>query len=164
MQNTVNGSAIGNIPSNTQNVTRNNLNVQSVNTSNKNTNNMVNQNIQNNNIQGNARQNMNQNTMNNNYNNGNIDYTKMPVVDAVNSVILSAVQKGASDIHLDPTDDGISVRFRVDGILSNFAFLPREIKQNVTTRIKIMAGMNITIIIITISIPHFNRNIIITTQ
>lgn len=68
----------------------------------------------------------------------------MPVVDAVNNIILTAVQLGASDIHFDPTDDGIKVRFRVDGILNNFAFLPIEIKQNITTRIKIMAGMNIT--------------------
>lgn len=76
--------------------------------------------------------------------NPNIDFTKMPVVNIVNSVIITAVNAGASDIHLDPTDNGISVRIRIDGLLRDYFFLPLEIKQNVTTRIKIMAGMNIT--------------------
>lgn len=74
----------------------------------------------------------------------NIDFTKIPVVEAVNKIILTAVNIGASDIHFDPTDNGINVRLRTDGILSNYFFLPLEIKQNITTRIKIMAGMNIT--------------------
>ena len=76
--------------------------------------------------------------------NKNIDFTKIPVVDAVNMIIITAVDLGASDIHFDPTDDGINVRIRVDGILRDKFFLPKEIKQNITTRIKIMAGMNIT--------------------
>ena len=92
----------------------------------------VNVNIQNTNIpQGNNMQN-------------NIDYTKVPVVTAVNSLIVSAVSLGASDMHFDPTEDGIVVRFRIDGLLRNYVSLPQEIKQNVITRIKIMAGMNIT--------------------
>lgn len=74
----------------------------------------------------------------------NIDFTKMPVVNAVNTILLNGVSLGASDIHFDPTDDGIVVRYRIDGVLNNFYFLPIEIKQNITTRIKIMAGMNIT--------------------
>ena len=74
----------------------------------------------------------------------NIDFTKMHVVNAVNTILLNGVALGASDIHFDPTDDGIVVRYRIDGVLNNFYFLPMEIKQNITTRIKIMAGMNIT--------------------
>ena len=74
----------------------------------------------------------------------NIDFTKMPVVNAVNTILLNGVSLGASDIHFDPTDDGIVDRYRIDGVLNNFYFLPMEIKQNITTRIKIMAGMNIT--------------------
>lgn len=74
----------------------------------------------------------------------NFDFTKIPVVDAVNRIIMTAVNLGASDIHFDPTDNGITVRLRIDGILNDYFLLPNEIKQNVTTRIKIMAGMNIT--------------------
>ena len=66
----------------------------------------------------------------------NIDFTKMPVVNAVNTILLNGVSLGASDIHFDPTDDGIVVRYRIDGVLNNFYFLPMEIT--------IMAGINIT--------------------
>ena len=77
-------------------------------------------------------------------NNQTIDFTKMPVVDAVNAIILTAVNKGASDIHFDPMDDGLKVRIRIDGILETYTILPNEIKQNISTRIKILSGMNIT--------------------
>lgn len=87
---------------------------------------------------------MQRNNMATNNQNRNIDFTKMPIVNAVNSILLNGVALGASDIHFDPTDDGIVVRYRIDGVLNNFYFLPMEIKQNITTRIKIMAGMNIT--------------------
>lgn len=87
----------------------------------------------------------NQNIINTSYKVINrTDFSKMPVVNAVNTLIITAINAGASDLHFDPTDDGILVRFRIDGELNNYAFLPLEIKQNVTTRIKIMAGMNIT--------------------
>lgn len=75
---------------------------------------------------------------------GNIDFSKIPIVDAVNNIIITAVNFGASDIHFDPTDNGISIRFRIDGILDTYTILPNDIKQNIITRIKIMAGMNIT--------------------
>lgn len=87
---------------------------------------------------------MQRNNMATNNQSRNIDFTKMPVVNAVNTILLNGVALGASDIHFDPTDDGIVVRYRIDGALNNFYFLPMEIKQNITTRIKIMAGMNIT--------------------
>ena len=87
---------------------------------------------------------MQRNNMATNSQSRNIDFTKMPVVNAVNTILLNGVSLGASDIHFDPTDDGIVVRYRIDGVLNNFYFLPMEIKQNITTRIKIMAGMNIT--------------------
>ncbi len=87
---------------------------------------------------------MQRRNMANNNQRRNIDFTKMPVVNAVNTILLNGVSLGASDIHFDPTDDGIVVRYRIDGVLNNFYFLPMEIKQNITTRIKIMAGMNIT--------------------
>ena len=93
--------------------------------------------------------NINPNTQTNNIPQGNnmqnnIDFTRVPVVTTVNNLIVAAVNLGASDMHFDPTEDGIIVRFRIDGLLRNYVSLPQEIKQNVITRIKIMAGMNIT--------------------
>lgn len=101
-------------------------------------------NVSQNNINNNINNNMNIQNNTNQRNTLSIDFTKIPVVDAVNQIIVTAIDLGASDIHFDPTDEGINVRFRIDGILSDKYILPKEIKQNVTTRIKIMAGMNIT--------------------
>ena len=104
-------------------------------------------NNQNNNLASNNNQNINNQNMLKNVNYHIInktDFSKMPVVNAVNTLILTAINSGASDLHFDPTDDGIVVRFRIDGELRNYTFLPLDIKQNVITRIKIMAGMNIT--------------------
>lgn len=84
------------------------------------------------------------NNLSNPINSKKIDFTKIPVVDAVNKIIIYAVNIGASDIHFDPTEEGITVRLRVDGVLTDYFILPLDIKQNITTRIKIMAGMNIT--------------------
>ena len=134
--NTVNSK--DHLNNNVQNVNRQNNNTipNNINTSKQISSNMI-QNNKSSSI------NMNANTTYNN-NTKNIDFSKMPVVDAVNRIILTAVNLGASDIHFDPTDNGITVRLRTDGILNDYFFLPLEIKQNVTTRIKIMAGMNIT--------------------
>lgn len=124
---------------------QNNINNTNNISSNNNPNNIQNKKIINNQMQ-NMPNNITQNNVrqNNQTNTKNIDFTKMPVVDAVNKIIITAVSLGASDIHFDPTDKGITVRLRTDGILNDYFFLPLEIKQNVTTRIKIMAGMNIT--------------------
>ena len=72
------------------------------------------------------------------------DFEKMPIVDAVNEIIVYSAQNGASDIHFDPADDCLKVRIRIDGILNTIDKIPNTIKQNVITRIKIMSGMNIT--------------------
>lgn len=108
---------------------------------NTNTNNMIN-NVQQKQVQNNT--NINSRPMLNNKNTKSIDFTKIPVVDAVNKIIIAAVNLGASDIHFDPTDEGITVRLRTDGVLNDYFLLPNEIKTNIITRIKIMAGMNIT--------------------
>lgn len=73
-----------------------------------------------------------------------IDFFNTPIVDIVNSIILDSVKAGASDIHMDHIDSCLKVRIRVDGILNDYADIPNEVKQNVITRVKIMAGMNIT--------------------
>ena len=72
------------------------------------------------------------------------DYENKPVVDIVNEMILDAINKGASDIHFDPTEDDINVRIRIDGELLDYAKVPAFVKKNLLTRIKIISGMNIT--------------------
>lgn len=72
------------------------------------------------------------------------DYTKMPVVDIVNDILVDASKRGASDIHFDPMDNYMKIRIRIDGQLIDYTEVPNEIKKNLVTRIKIIAGMNIT--------------------
>ncbi len=72
------------------------------------------------------------------------DYEKTPVVDIVNDMILDANEKTASDIHFDPSEDTLNVRIRIDGELVEYAKVPASVKRNLTTRIKIISGMNIT--------------------
>lgn len=73
-----------------------------------------------------------------------IDFEKLPVVEAVNDMLVDAAKRGASDIHFDPQEDKMKVRIRVDGDLMDYVEIPNDIKKNLVTRIKIISGMNIT--------------------
>ena len=66
-----------------------------------------------------------------------------PVVQVVNLIITQGLRDRASDIHIEPQDDGVRVRFRIDGALHDVLLLPAEIGPALVSRIKIMAGMNI---------------------
>ena len=66
-----------------------------------------------------------------------------PVVRLVNLLIESAIDAGASDIHIEPFEDTLRVRYRIDGILYEQEAPPRRLQAAVTSRIKIMAEMNI---------------------
>ncbi len=72
------------------------------------------------------------------------DYENMPVADIVNEIIIDAVKRGASDIHLDPRPEFLMIRIRIDGELVDYTTIPLGIKNHITTKIKILAGMNIT--------------------
>jgi len=66
-----------------------------------------------------------------------------PVMKLVNSVIAQAVERGASDIHLEPDGRDMRVRFRVDGVLSETTTIPRRMVAGVVSRIKIMGDLDI---------------------
>jgi type IV pilus assembly protein PilB len=66
-----------------------------------------------------------------------------PVIKLVNVVLMSAIQKGASDIHIEPYEKEFRVRYRVDGILYNIMAPPLKMKDAITSRIKIMAKLDI---------------------
>ncbi len=72
------------------------------------------------------------------------DYENTPVVNIVNDMIIDAVNSKASDIHFDPTPTSLIVRIRIDGELVDYAEVPETVKKNLSTRIKIISGMNIT--------------------
>jgi type IV pilus assembly protein PilB len=66
-----------------------------------------------------------------------------PVVQIVTKILTEAVRDRASDIHIEPQDDKLRVRFRIDGSLHDTTTLPASMAQALVSRIKIMAGMNI---------------------
>ena len=72
------------------------------------------------------------------------DMKNTPIVDVVNQIIIAAVKMRASDIHLDPIENGLKVRLRVDGELSDYTIIPKEYERNLTTRVKLISNMNIT--------------------
>jgi type IV pilus assembly protein PilB len=66
-----------------------------------------------------------------------------PLVRLVNSIILQAAEDGASDLHFDPQDDWLVVRFRVDGVLQEIQRIPKRLAPGVTTRLKVLAKLDI---------------------
>ena len=67
-----------------------------------------------------------------------------PVIRAVNRLIADASDAGASDIHLEPTDDSLTLRFRIDGALHEQPPLPAAMRAPLVSRIKVMAGLNVS--------------------
>ena len=67
-----------------------------------------------------------------------------PVIKLVHSIVAEAIDQGASDIHIDPTEGDIRVLFRVDGVLSQTATLKRSMAASIVSRVKIMSEMDIS--------------------
>jgi len=65
------------------------------------------------------------------------------IIEAVNMLMESSISMGASDIHIDPREKDVRVRFRVDGVLSEYYTLPIESLSSMISRIKILSGMDI---------------------
>ncbi len=66
-----------------------------------------------------------------------------PVVKWLNLILLEAIQQGASDIHFEPYENDLRVRYRIDGVLQNRHAPPPEYQQQLLTRIKVMSEMDI---------------------
>ncbi|OFW22476.1 MAG: type IV-A pilus assembly ATPase PilB [Acidobacteria bacterium RIFCSPLOWO2_02_FULL_65_29] len=66
-----------------------------------------------------------------------------PVVRLVNVLLMSAIQKGASDIHIEPYEKELRVRYRIDGILYNIMAPPMKFRDAISSRVKIMSKLDI---------------------
>ncbi|MEZ4461865.1 MAG: type II secretion system ATPase GspE [bacterium] len=71
------------------------------------------------------------------------DDDEAPVIRFVNSLFVQSVRERASDIHIEPGEKEIVVRFRIDGVLKQVTSPPKRFASSIVTRIKIMAGLNI---------------------
>jgi len=69
--------------------------------------------------------------------------TEAPIIKLVNHILYQAVKQGASDIHIEPTEKEISVRYRIDGVMHQALKPPKRVQAALISRIKIMANMNI---------------------
>ncbi len=67
-----------------------------------------------------------------------------PIINIVDSLLRQAIKELASDIHIDPQEKGTRVRFRVDGLLKDVIIFPSHVHMAIVSRIKIMAGMDIS--------------------
>src|SRR4051812_42524133 len=67
----------------------------------------------------------------------------VPLVRLVNSVLFQAAEDGASDVHFEPQEDALVVRFRIDGVLHEMQRIPKRLIPGVTTRLKVLAKLDI---------------------
>jgi type IV pilus assembly protein PilB len=66
-----------------------------------------------------------------------------PLVRLVNSILFQAAEDGASDVHFEPQEDSLVVRFRIDGVLQEMQRIPKRMMPGVTTRLKVLAKLDI---------------------
>src|SRR5215212_130000 len=69
--------------------------------------------------------------------------SEAPLVRLVNSLIFQAAEDGASDMHFEPNENGVVVRFRTDGVLHEVQRIPKRLAAGVITRLKVLAKMDI---------------------
>jgi type IV pilus assembly protein PilB len=69
--------------------------------------------------------------------------SEAPLVRLVNSIIFQAAEEGASDVHFEPQEDALVVRFRIDGVLRVVQRIPARLTAGVTTRLKVLAKLDI---------------------
>ncbi len=67
----------------------------------------------------------------------------VPVIKVVDTLLRHAITQGASDIHIEPLEDKLLVRYRIDGILHDAMELPKNISSAVTARVKVLAGLKL---------------------
>ncbi len=72
-----------------------------------------------------------------------IKEVEAPIVKLVNGIFVNAIKSGASDIHVEPYENSLRVRYRVDGVMYTVMNLPTKIKAALTSRIKIMSKLDI---------------------
>jgi type II secretory ATPase GspE/PulE/Tfp pilus assembly ATPase PilB-like protein len=74
----------------------------------------------------------------------NPSWESEPIINLVNSLICKALQKKATDIHLEPLADSLRVRFRIDGLLTEYRTLPQWLAEPIMIRLKVIANVDIT--------------------
>jgi len=71
--------------------------------------------------------------------------TEIPTTEVLNIVVAGAVKMEASDIHFEPQQDGIRLRYRLDGVLQNITVIPSQSYHFILSRVKVLSGMKINV-------------------
>ena len=71
------------------------------------------------------------------------EVSRAPVVQALDMIINQAVKDRASDIHIEPAEQNVRIRYRIDGVLHNAAILPKGVQSALISRVKVLARMDI---------------------
>ncbi|MBQ1411301.1 MAG: Flp pilus assembly complex ATPase component TadA [Oscillospiraceae bacterium] len=72
------------------------------------------------------------------------DNDSAPTVRLVNSILERAITERCSDIHMEPRENDLRVRMRIDGVMREILIVPKELQSSVISRLKVMSGMNIS--------------------
>lgn len=72
-----------------------------------------------------------------------LDVTETPVARLVEMILKQALDDGASDIHIEPTEDGLNIRYRIDGVLFGASQPPKSVESALISRIKVLSNMDI---------------------
>jgi len=67
----------------------------------------------------------------------------LPIVKIVDTLISHAISQGASDVHIEPAEDSLIVRYRIDGILHDAMILPKDTSSGITARIKVLSNLKL---------------------
>ncbi|MBU3964960.1 Flp pilus assembly complex ATPase component TadA [Patescibacteria group bacterium] len=67
----------------------------------------------------------------------------IPIIKIVDTLLLHAIVEGASDIHIEPEEKDVIVRYRVDGVLRDAMILPKQVQQGIAARIKVLANLKL---------------------
>ena len=63
------------------------------------------------------------------------------IIKLVDSIVTDAYNSRASDVHIDPGEEKVHVRFRIDGVMHNIFALPKDIQEEIISRIKVLSGL-----------------------
>ncbi len=69
--------------------------------------------------------------------------SRAPVIELVNMVLFEAIQRRASDVHVHPRVEDLLLRLRIDGVLMDYKIVPKHVQEEITSRIKVLGGMDI---------------------
>jgi general secretion pathway protein E len=72
------------------------------------------------------------------------DENDAPIVKLFNTLLSAAISKSASDLHIDPVDDRLLIRMRIDGVMTKFTDLDQRVAQMIIARIKLVSNLDIT--------------------